>query len=220
VLILSPRFDPLRLFQKPDVEVDAEIQSILTNGFVPGLRAEGVPVRVLHVARYRHLDYGEAIEELNLEGEGFLHNLFMERFYAKDAAVWKEDMKDLANADTDCVTVTSYYYAYGLERRVVVCLVDKVVPFTDRDYLDQEDLDKLRMWARCTTQLIKVEIPSDSSRRIGCYSRCDNSRQDHNSETGDSGVLNQDKQPSQTASTKEEEKHVPGVSWARKGFLN
>jgi hypothetical protein len=55
------------------------MEAIKTRGFVPGLQAQGLPVRVLHTARYVD-DDNEAVED--------------------------RDLNSLANADTDIIVVT------------------------------------------------------------------------------------------------------------------
>jgi hypothetical protein len=64
---------------------------------------------------------------------------------------WKQDLEDVATAKTDRIPVTSGEVMMGLERFVVMCLSDKLSP------------DRVAEWTRCTTQLINVTVPVDST---------------------------------------------------------
>jgi hypothetical protein len=136
VVILSTRLDPDHLKNAPRAVRVADMEAIKTRGFVPGLQAQGPPVRVLHPVRYVD-DDNEAVRD--------------------------RDMNSLANADTGIIVVTYAVLLHGLECRVVVSVADRVVPMEGLSVAQQELADNIRMWSRCTTQLIIVDFPHHDS---------------------------------------------------------
>jgi hypothetical protein len=98
VVILVPSLHQSEYEHAPDRVCADDMDAILTHGFVRGLQTQGLPVRVLHVARYNH----------------------------GNKALFTRDVEDLAMARTDTITMTDIAHVIGLERRVVVTVADKV----------------------------------------------------------------------------------------------
>ena len=72
---------------------------------------------------------------------------------AGDVAGWERRVADVAVARTDQVTVAYYSAVHGLERRVVVWLAER------RDINYFYPAFWLYGLSRCTTQLVKVDLP-------------------------------------------------------------
>ena len=70
-----------------------------------------------------------------------------------DQARWERRVADVAVARTDQVTVAYYSAVHGLERRVVVWLAER------RDINYFYPAFWLYGLSRCTTQLVKVDLP-------------------------------------------------------------
>jgi hypothetical protein len=97
-------------------------------------------------------------------------------------------MNSLANADTDTIVVTKCQDMLSLERRVVVSVADRDVPYEEFSVAWQEFLENLFMWSRCTTQLIIVDVPRDHSRDLGSDYDNKNNENDRPADQPDPGV--------------------------------
>ena len=129
-----------------DIIDDAGEVTSPANGFVRGLRAEGVPVCVL--------------EGIDRVGGRVGQDTRVSDVAAEDKAAWKSRVADVAVSRTDWVTVAGCRCVQGLERRVVVWLTGTV------GMDDRPSANRYR-WlgglTRCTTQLIMVSLhPEDS----------------------------------------------------------
>ena len=115
-----------------DVKDDAGRVTSPACGVVRGLRAAGVPVRVL----------------------GW-------RDRVRDRAGWERGVEDTAVGRTEGVLVTGYRAVGGLERRVVVWLPGRHQRFDAGDSDEEiEARDRLYAVSRCTSQLVVVDVPS------------------------------------------------------------
>ena len=72
-----------------------------------------------------------------------------------DRAGWERRVADVALSRTDRVTVSGWRCVQGLERRVVVCLDD----WGWRRVRGSDPYSPLPVASRCTTQLIRVNMP-------------------------------------------------------------
>ena len=129
-----------------DIIDDAGKLTSPANGFVRGLRAEGVPVCVL--------------EGIDRVGGRVGQNTRVSDVAAVDKTGWESRVADVAVSRTDRVTVAGCRCVQGLERRVVVWLVGAV------GMDDRPSANRYR-WlgglTRCTTQLIMVSLHPDDS---------------------------------------------------------
>ncbi|KAK7094190.1 uncharacterized protein [Littorina saxatilis] len=144
-------------------------------GVVHGLRKAGLPVCVLEEQRM-----------------------------VRDKDKWERDLRDVAMAATDRVTVAHFRYVTGMERRVVAVVPGKAEGADEMDSdLMTDAEDRMYSASRCTTQLILVEVPgkaltSGLDRKFGSAGGPDQPKKRH----------------------EEQKKDTTGVSWVKKkGFL-
>ena len=117
-----------------DVRDDAGNVKSPACGVVRGLRAAGLPVRVL----------------------GWSDRV-------RDRVGWERWVEDTAMTRTDQVMVTGYRAVGGLERRVVVWLPGRHQRFDAGDSDEEiEARDRLYAVSRCTSQLVVVDVPAGS----------------------------------------------------------
>ena len=109
------------------------VMTSTASGVIQGLRAAKIPVRVLR----------NYIQEMS----------------PGDSERWGRDVRDVAAARSDAVTVAWWGAVRGLERKVVVWLRYRRPGIDDRWTDTQVELvDRLHAVSRCTTQLIVVDV--------------------------------------------------------------
>ena len=139
-----------------DVKDDAGRVTSPASGFVRGLRDAGIPVCVLegsdrvggsHRVGGSGSDRASDCDSDMTSGSGSGRVV--------DRAGWERRVADVACSRTDRVTVSEWRCVQGLERRVVVCLDD----WGWRRVRGLDFYSTLPAMTRCTTQLIRVNMP-------------------------------------------------------------
>ena len=133
-----------------DVTDDVGRVTSPASGFVRGLRDAGMPVCVLE---WSHRVGGSGSDRASGSGSDMTSGSGSRRVV--DRAGWERRVADVALSRTDRVTVSGWRCVQGLERRVVVCLDD----WEGWEVSGSDLYSTLPAMTRCTTQLIRVNMP-------------------------------------------------------------
>ena len=140
-----------------DVTDDAGRVTSPASGFVRGLRDAGMPVCVLEGSgRVGGSGSGSGMTSDSGSDSGRVGGSGSGSGRVVDRAGWERRVADVALSRTDRVTVSGCECVQGLERRVVVWLEDWR---WRRGVRDIDPYFSLPSMSRCTTQLIRVDIP-------------------------------------------------------------
>ncbi|KAK7089303.1 hypothetical protein V1264_024801 [Littorina saxatilis] len=96
-----------------------------------------------------------------LRAAGLLVDVLGVSLGTKDLATWKTETANMRSSSSNKITVAHWNDVQGTERKVVVWLKCKTPDDENRLVADLND--RLHIVSRCTTQLIVVDLPPDSS---------------------------------------------------------